>query len=128
MELMDVADWALVVLAAITSVFTLCYFIWQPWWKERVSIIYLGKSVLLSLVLIQISASVWAGSDYPGRAAIRLTLYSGGAVMMLALLVMLLVLQRRTRRERRAIGDVRRPWQIWFDEIRAYIARMHSTR
>ncbi|QDM55842.1 hypothetical protein SEA_MAGICMAN_25 [Gordonia phage MagicMan] len=128
MELMDVADWALVVLAAITSVFTLCYFIWQPWWKERVSIIYLGKSVLLSLVLIQISASVWAGSDYPGRAWIRLTLYSGGALMMLALLVMLLVLQRRTRHERRAIGDVRRPWQIWFDEIRNYIARMHSTR
>ncbi|ANA85420.1 hypothetical protein BOWSER_25 [Gordonia phage Bowser] len=128
MELMDVADWALVVLAAITSVFTLCYFIWQPWWKERVSIIYLGKSVLLSLVLIQISASVWAGSDYPGRAWIRLTLYSGGALMMLALLVMLLVLQRRTRHERRSIGDVRRPWQIWFDEIRNYIARMHSTR
>ncbi|MGW8936195.1 putative phage holin [Gordonia terrae] len=125
---MDVADWALVVLAVITSVFTLCYLIWQPWWKERVSIIYLGKSILLSLVLIQISASVWAGSDYPGRAWIRLTLYSGGALMMLALLVMLLVLQRRTRHERRAVGDVRRPWQIWAEEIRSYIARMHSTR
>ncbi|SDT84949.1 putative phage holin [Gordonia westfalica] len=48
------------------------------------------------LVFLQISASVWAGTDYPGRAWIRFILYSGGAVMMLALLVMLLVLQYKT--------------------------------
>ncbi|WP_439033186.1 putative phage holin [Gordonia terrae] len=125
---MDVADWALVVLAATTTVFTLCYLIGQPWWKERVSIIYLGKSILLSLVLLQISASVWAGSDYPGRAWIRLTLYSGGSLMMFALLVMLLVLQHRTRRDRWALGDYRHQWEIWRDEIRNAIARMHGTR
>ncbi|ROZ89023.1 hypothetical protein [Gordonia sp. OPL2] len=117
MELTHVADWALVVLAGVTTVFTLCYFVGQPWWKERVSIIYLGKSVLLSLVLIQISASVWAGTSYPGRAVIRLVLYSGGAIMMFALLVMLLVLQHRTRRDRRAAGDHRRQWEIWRDEL-----------
>ncbi|QGJ87576.1 membrane protein [Gordonia phage Faith5x5] len=117
MALMDVADWALVVLAGVTSIFTLCYAIWQPWWREKVSMIYLGKSVLLSFVLIQISASVWLGSEYPGRAWIRLTLYSGGALMMTALLVTLLVLQYRTRQERRALGDDRRQWAIWRDAI-----------
>lgn len=120
MELMDVADYALVALALDTTVFTLVYATWQPWWKERVSQIYLAKSVLLSLVLLQISASVFAGSDYPYRAWIRLTLYSGGAAMMLALLAMLLVLQHRTRRDRHAAGDWRWQWQIWRDEFRGW--------
>ncbi|OCH80319.1 hypothetical protein [Gordonia sp. UCD-TK1] len=115
-----IADWALVVLAVLTTVYTICYTVWQPWWKERVSLIYLGKSTLTSLVLLQISASVWAGTDYPGRAYIRSVLYTGGALMMFALLVMLLVLQYRTRQDRRSRGDFRRPWQVWRDEIRAW--------
>lgn len=124
MALMDVADYALAALAIITGIFTAVYAIWQPWWKERVSQIYLAKSLLLSLVLTQISASVFAGKEYPYRALIRVTLYSGGAIMMFALLIMLLVLQKRTRRERRAAGDLRWQWQIWRDEIRgAWVKR-----
>ncbi|SDT85141.1 hypothetical protein SAMN04488548_11534 [Gordonia westfalica] len=54
-----IADWALVVLAVLATVYTICYAAWQYWWKERVSLIYLGKSTLMSLVFLQISASVW---------------------------------------------------------------------
>ncbi|ANA85348.1 hypothetical protein KNU54_gp46 [Gordonia phage VanDeWege] len=123
-----IADWALVVLAVLTTVYTICYAVWQWFWKERVSLIYLGKSTLMSLVLLQISASVWAGTDYPGRAFIRFFLYSGGAVMMFALLVMLLVLQYRTRRDRWAAGDFRRPWQVWREEIRAWWVARKAAR
>lgn len=122
MALVDWADYALAALAIDTTIFTAVYAIWQPWWKERVSQIYLAKSVLLSLVLLQISASVFAGSDYPYRAEIRFTLYSLGALMMFALLIMLLVLQHRTRSDRRAAGDRRWQWQIWRDEIKGWWA------
>lgn len=115
---MDLADSALAALAAVTVAYTIVYLLGQLWWKERVSQIYLSKSILISLVLVQISASVYIGNDYPARAWIRLVLYSGGTVMMVALLIMLLILQHRTRRDRRAAGDGRRQWQIWRDELR----------
>lgn len=118
MAVMDLADSALAALAAVTVAYTIVYLLGQLWWKERVSQIYLSKSILISLVLVQISASVYIGNDYPARAWIRLVLYSGGTVMMVALLIMLLILQHRTRRDRRAAGDGRRQWQIWRDELR----------
>ncbi|SDT84663.1 hypothetical protein SAMN04488548_11012 [Gordonia westfalica] len=30
-----IADWALVVLAVLATVYTICYAAWQYWWKER---------------------------------------------------------------------------------------------
>lgn len=95
------ANIALLVLASMVTVFTLLYVVRSPWEKSKLGRIYFAKCAVLSLVLIQISASTWISLDYPGRQPIRLTIYALGAVVYVPMLWALWREQQRDRRRKR---------------------------
>lgn len=70
------------------------------WWTNRIGKIYLAKSLILALVLMQAVVSVWWQDDYPGRQVIRFIIYSLGAVTYVPMLWSLWREQQRDRRGR----------------------------
>lgn len=102
MTLRDVGDWALFALAIVVVAFTLIYAIRSSdgWKHNRVGRVYLAKSVVLSIVLVQISASVIYQSDYWNRDTIRLIVYGSGIAAYLWMMKSLLREQREDRRSR----------------------------
>lgn len=93
------ANVALLALAGLVTVFTLVYLFRSPWWRNRVGRIYAMKSVVLSAVLDQIVLSIWWDADYPGRQAIRFTIYALGALVYLPMIWSLVLEQQRDRRK-----------------------------
>ncbi|MBJ7479264.1 hypothetical protein [Rhodococcus sp. (in: high G+C Gram-positive bacteria)] len=93
------ANVALLALAGLVTVFTLVYLFRSPWWRNRVGRIYAVKSVVLSAVLDQIVLSIWWDADYPGRQAIRFTIYTLGALVYLPMIWSLVLEQQRDRRK-----------------------------
>lgn len=112
------ANTALLVLAVEMVIFTFTYAAGSPWWATPLGKIYIAKTVLLTLVLVQNTASALTSADYPGRHQIRLSIYAGGAIAMMLLWVMLRRYQREGKRSRAAAGDTRRQRQVWADAIR----------
>ncbi|OZE39115.1 hypothetical protein CH278_02200 [Rhodococcus sp. 05-2254-5] len=102
MTLRDVGNWALFALAIVVVAFTLLYAIRSSdgWKHNRVGRVYLAKSIVLSIVLIQISLSVIYKSDYWNRDTIRLIVYGSGIVAYLWMMKSLLREQREDRRSR----------------------------
>lgn len=117
------ANTALLILAVEMVVFTFTYASGSPWWATPLGKIYIAKTVLLTLVLVQNTASALTSTDYPGRHQIRLSIYAGGAVAMVLLWVMLRRYQREGKRLRAAAGDTRRQRQVWVDALRAWQRR-----
>lgn len=95
------ANVALIAVAALTTAFALLYATRSRWWVNRVGKVYLAKSLILALVLIQAVVSVWWQDDYPGRQVIRFAIYSAGAIAYVSMLIALRREQRRDRREQR---------------------------
>ena len=95
------ADVSLIYIAILSAAFAVRYAGWSRWWTNRIGKVYLAKSVILALVLVQAMVSVWWQSDYPGRQIIRFIIYSLGAVVYVPMLVTLWREQRRDRRDAR---------------------------
>lgn len=98
------ANWALLVLASLAAVFSALYVCRSPWRSNVIGRIYAAKSVVLTLVLIQITVSVLVSLDYPGRQPIRLAIYTAGALVYLPMIRSLLSHQQADRRARREGG------------------------
>ena len=95
------ADVSLIYIAILSAAFAVRYAGWSKWWTNRIGKVYLAKSVILALVLVQAMVSVWWQSDYPGRQIIRFIIYTMGAVVDVPMLV---TLWREQRRDRRDVG------------------------
>lgn len=93
----DLGNVSLTAMAVLVTAFTGLYYIRSRWWSNRIGKVFLIKSTLLSLVMIQISVSSWTGSAYPGRDTVRLVIYVGGALAFVALLVTLWQEQQQDR-------------------------------
>lgn len=98
------ANVSLIYIAALTIGFAVLYGARSRWWTNRIGKIYLVKSLILALVLIQAAISVWWHMDYPGRDIIRFIIYSLGAVAYVPMLVSLWREQNRDRQRRKADG------------------------
>lgn len=98
------ADVSLIYIAILTAAFAALYGCRSRWWTNRIGKIYLAKSVILALVLIQAVVSVWWQDDYPGRHIIRFIIYSLGAVTYVPMLLSLWREQNRDRQRRKADG------------------------
>lgn len=92
------ANVALLFLAVLVTLFTGIYLCRSPWWTNRVGRIYVAKSVVLSVVLIQITVASWFSTDYAGRQPIRLAIYVLGALVYVPMIWSLLREQRRDRK------------------------------
>lgn len=97
----DAANWSLFVLALMVSLFTLLYVFRSPWWRNTVGKIYLAKSIVLSLVLVQITVASLVSTEYPGRQYIRLGIYVLGALVYVPMIWSLVRQQNHDRRARR---------------------------
>lgn len=96
------ADVALTLMATAVVLFTILYGYRSAWNTNRIGKVFLVKSVLLSLVLVQVAVSVWTNSDYPFRDEIRLLIYASGFVAFVA---MIRTLWREQQRDREPIFD-----------------------
>ncbi|NKS94604.1 hypothetical protein GS876_10250 [Rhodococcus hoagii] len=106
----DAANIALLALAVMVAVFTLLYITRSPWERNTVGRIYAAKSIVLALVLVQITVSSWVSLEYPGRQPIRFAIYTLGAVVYLPMLWVLWREQQRDRRNvRRSRGQSANP-------------------
>lgn len=94
------ADISLIYIAILTVVFAALYALRSRWWSNRIGKVYLAKSLILALVLVQAVMSIWWEDDYPGRQVIRFIIYSLGAVAYVPMLVSLWREQQRDRRPR----------------------------
>ncbi|WP_232006033.1 hypothetical protein [Mycobacterium sp. 852013-50091_SCH5140682] len=94
------ADLSLIYIAVLSLAFAFQYAGWSKWWTNRIGKVYLAKSVLIALVLVQAGVTIWWQDDYPGRQIIRFVIYSLGAVAYMPMLVTLIREQRRDRRRR----------------------------
>lgn len=92
-----VANIALAVLAAVTTVFAAVYGIRSRWQANVVGRIFFVKALILPMVLWQGAASAWIAADYVGREHVRFVIYGCGAVAYTAMMLALLHQQRRDR-------------------------------
>lgn len=94
------ANVSLIYIAILAGAFAGLYLSRSKWWTNRIGKVFLAKCVILTMVLVQASLSVWWQDDYPGRQVIRFIVYSMGVI---AYLPMLWSLWREQQRDRR--GD-----------------------
>lgn len=52
------ADVSLIYIAILSAAFAVRYAGWSKWWTNRIGKVYLAKSVILALVLVQTMVSV----------------------------------------------------------------------
>lgn len=93
------ANVSLIYIAILTTTFTILYAWRSRWWVNRIGKIYLTKSIVMSLVLVQIVAATWWAADYPGRQHVRFLIYTLGALVYIPMLVSLWREQQRDRRK-----------------------------
>lgn len=104
-SLMDtVAAFSILLLSVLTAAFTLLYFFRSPWWFNIIGKIYLFKSALISLVLLQGSVSIFWSMEYPGRVWVRTVIYALGSI---AYVPMIIALWREQSRDRRKVAKVK---------------------
>lgn len=118
-----IADIALCVLAAGQFAFTAQYVLRSPWWATEIGKIYALKSVLWTLVVLQVAASVLTESEYPGRQYFRISIYIGGAVSIAVLWWLLRRIQAQGRADRAAHGDTRSQPRVWADTLKDWAGR-----
>ncbi|OMC50541.1 hypothetical protein A5742_01575 [Mycolicibacterium fortuitum] len=94
------ANIALLCIAGLAVTFAALYACRSRWWTNRIGKVYLAKSLILALVLVQAVVSVWWQDDYPGRQIIRFIIYSLGAVAYVPMLASLWREQQRDRKGR----------------------------
>lgn len=94
------ANVSLVYIAVLASVFAALYGWRSRWWSNRIGKIFLVQSVLLAIVVVQGSVSVWwPDGHYPGKDYLRFAIYSLGAVAYVPMLISLWREQQADRRE-----------------------------
>ena len=59
------ANIALLVLGALVATFAVLYALRSRWWANRIGKVYLAKTLVLALVLMQIAVASWWDTDYP---------------------------------------------------------------
>lgn len=91
------AAWSLTCGAVFVTVFTVLYGSLSNWRSNRIGKILFTKSILFTLMMWQITASTWTGSDYPFRNQIRFVLYAAFALAYATMVVALR--QEQTKRE-----------------------------
>ena len=96
------ADISLICIATWVTVFTIRYAFWSRWRSNRIGRVFLAKSIILTLFLIQAVVTVWWKADYPGRDMIRFAIYALASTAYASMLVTLWREQRRDRRKREA--------------------------
>jgi hypothetical protein len=69
------------------------------WWESPEGWVTMALFGSLLLAMLLIVAGVWTGNSYPGRAAIRISVYSCINVMMWYAFYLLVTDQRRGRRK-----------------------------
>jgi hypothetical protein len=98
------ADTAALIIVALVALpinaFTVLYAFTTPWWLE-----WIGRALLVSslglMLLVDISLLYnWLGDDYPGRDAVRLTVYTIICLGAWFKLIAYFVERRRARRAR----------------------------
>jgi len=99
------ANVSLIYIFVLTSAFTLLYLFRSKWWTNRIGKAYLTKSIVTSLVLLQIVLATWWSLDYPFRQQIRFIIYTWGALVYLPMLATLWGEQRRDRKQARERAD-----------------------
>ena len=102
------ANMSLIYIAVLNTAFTLLYLLRSRWWSNRIGRIFLAKSIVLALVLIQATVATWFDADYPGRQIIRFIIYSAGAVAYVPMIISLVAEQRcdrKAERDRKAEHD-----------------------
>lgn len=97
----EAANWSLACIAVWSTLFAIRYAFWSRWWTNRIGKVYLAKSIILALVLIQAAVTVWSSGDYPGRDQVRFAIYALGSAALVSMLVTLWQEQRRDRKKRR---------------------------
>lgn len=98
------ADVALLCIGVLAVAFAALYGCRSRWWTNRIGKVYLAKSLILALVLVQAVVSVWWQDDYPGRQIIRFIIYSLGAVVYVPMLASLWREQQRDRKGRDVVA------------------------
>lgn len=98
------ADVALLCIGVLAVAFAALYACRSRWWANRIGKVYLAKSLILALVLVQAVVSVWWQDDYPGRQIIRFIIYSLGAVVYVPMLASLWREQQRDRKGRDVVA------------------------
>lgn len=101
------ANISLIAVALLVVVFAALYGARSRWWTNRIGKIYLAKSMVLSLVLVQIAVGVWWPGEYPGRQHVRFAIYTLCAVVYAPMIVSLWREQRRDRAHRALINAER---------------------
>lgn len=91
------ADVSLIWAALFTTAFVFLYGLRSNWRSNHIGRIFLGKGVLLSIMLWQIVLASWWDAEYPYRQPIRFAIYSLGALAYLAMVVSLWREQQRDR-------------------------------
>lgn len=92
------ADVSLIGVATLSTVFAIQYAVRSKWWTNRIGKVYLVKSLLLALVLLQGAVATWWTDDFPGRQVIRFMIYAGGGTAYIPMLISLVREERRDRR------------------------------
>ncbi|MHC9292054.1 putative phage holin [Mycobacterium sp. LTG2003] len=101
------ADVSLLAVAVLVLIFTAQYLGRSRWWTNRIGKVYLTKSVVLSLVLVQIAVALWWDTDYPFRQHIRFAIYALCAVAYVPMIATLWREQQRDRRRRSSVNHDR---------------------
>lgn len=88
-SILQLANVSLTFMAAFTAVFALVYGLRSAWHKNSIGKIFFVNKVVFSIVMIQLTISVWISRDYPGHDWARLFIYGGGALVSAAMLAAL---------------------------------------
>ncbi|MCV7208767.1 hypothetical protein [Mycolicibacterium canariasense] len=94
------ANVVLVIVALLTTIFTVRYAFWSRWWTSEVGPPYLAMKTMWSLLLWQISLATWWDPDFPGRQELRFAIYSLSALAAVAMIAALVHQQTVRRRDK----------------------------
>ena len=95
-----VAILLIISIAPAQNAFVIVYAFWSPWWASWLGRAIFSGSLGLALLVDLSLAYQLLGDDYPGRDAVRLTVYSLIAAGSWMSLIVLLASKRRNPRRR----------------------------
>ena len=83
------ANVSLIAMTILTTLFAGLYGARSKWWSNRIGRIELTVSIVLPMVLAQISVATWWDTGFPGRQHLRFVIYTLGAVVYVPMIVSL---------------------------------------
>lgn len=89
---------SMTVLTAAVISFTLLYGWRSAWCANRVGKAFFAKSVIFSIMLIEMTLAGWWDAYYPERSLVRYIIYTSSAIAYIGMLIALIQEQSRTKR------------------------------